>query len=109
MAPGPVATYGFDEQIVQFIDRDLTSDSIAAFVNGSFDLSDSVTLRAGVRWTEDEKDKGGIFANPESGSTFNVFFINNGTNGDPTGRSFNIGGSSDPGYAGQWHPAGIES
>jgi len=96
MAPGPVSMFGFDEQIVQFIDRDLTSDSIAAFVNGSFDLSDSLTLHAGVRWTEDEKDKGGIFADPESGSTFNVFFINNGTNGDPTGRSFNIGGSSDP-------------
>jgi iron complex outermembrane receptor protein len=96
MAPGPVSMFGFDEQIVQFIDRDLTSDSIAAFVNGSLDLNDSFTLHAGVRWTRDEKDKGGIFSNPVSGSTFNVFFINNGTNGDPTGRSFNIGGSSDP-------------
>ncbi|MCH8336904.1 MAG: TonB-dependent receptor [Proteobacteria bacterium] len=96
MAPPPVATFGFDQQIVQFIDRDLTSDSIAGFVNGAYDISDSVTLRAGVRWTRDEKDKGGNFANPESGSTFNVFFVNHGTNGDPTGRSFNIGGSSDP-------------
>jgi len=96
MAPGPVSQFGFDTQIVQFIDRDLTSDSIAAFANVSFDLSDAVTLNVGGRWTEDEKDKGGIFANPESGSTFNVFFINTGTNGDPTGRSFNIGGSSDP-------------
>jgi len=96
MAPGPVATFGFDEQIVQFIDRGLTSESIAGFVNGSFELSDSVTLNAGARWTQDEKDKGGNFSNPESGSTFNVFFINNGTNGDPTGRSFNIGGSSNP-------------
>jgi iron complex outermembrane receptor protein len=96
MAPGPVSTFGFDEQIVQFIDRGLTSESIAGFVSGSFDLSDSVTLNAGARWTKDEKDKGGNFSNPESGSTFNVFFINNGTNGDPTGRSFNIGGSSNP-------------
>ena len=96
MAPPPVATFGFDEQIVQFIDRDLTSESVAGFVNGSFDLNDSVTLNAGVRWTKDEKDKGGNFSNPESGSTFNVFFNNHGTNGDPTGRSFNIGGSSDP-------------
>ncbi len=95
MAPGPVSMFGFDQQIVQFIDRGLTSESFAGFVNGSYDLNDSVTLNAGVRWTRDEKDKGGNFANPESGSTFNVFFINRGTNGDPTGRSFNIGGSSD--------------
>lgn len=96
MAPGPVRQFGFDRQIVQFIDRDLTNESIAGFLSGSFDISDSVSLNAGVRWTRDEKDKGGDFSNPESGSTFNVFFINNGTNGDPTGRSFNIGGSSDP-------------
>lgn len=96
MAPPPVATFGFDEQIVQFIDRDLTSDSIAGFVNGAYDISDSVTLRAGVRWTRDEKDKGGNFSNPESGSTFCVFFNNHGTGGDPTGRSFNICGSGDP-------------
>ena len=97
MAPGPVATYGFDQQIVQFVDRGLTSESTAAFLSGSYDISDSVTLRAGIRTTRDEKDKGGNFSNPESGSTFNVFFRNHGTNGDPNpNRSFNIGGSSDP-------------
>ena len=95
MAPPPVATFGFDQQIVQFIDRGLTSESSAVFVSGSYDISDSVTLRAGVRTTKDEKDKGGNFADPESGSTFNVFFNNAGTNGDPTGRTFNIGGSMD--------------
>ncbi len=95
MAPGPVSMFGFDEQIVQFIDRDLTNESFAVFFSESFAVTDAVNLNAGVRWTRDEKDKGGNFADPESGSTFNVFFINNGTNGDPTGRSFNIGGSSD--------------
>jgi iron complex outermembrane receptor protein len=96
MAPGPVSMFGFDQQIVQFIDRGLTNESTAAFLNGAYDISDSLTLRAGLRWTRDEKDKGGNFADPESGSTFCVFFNNRGTNGDPTGRSFNICGSSDP-------------
>ncbi len=95
MAPPPVATYGFDEQIVQFIDRGLTSESSAAFLSGSYDISTAVTLRAGIRTTHDEKDKGGNPSNPEAGSTFCVFFNNHGTNGDPTGRSFNICGSSD--------------
>jgi iron complex outermembrane receptor protein len=95
MAPPPVATYGFDEQIVQFIDRGLTSDSSAIFVNGSYDINDSLTLRAGARTTRDEKDKGGNASNPVAGSTFCVFFINHGTNGDPTGRSFNNCGSTN--------------
>jgi iron complex outermembrane receptor protein len=96
MAPGPVSMFGFDQQIVQFIDRGLTSESVAGFLSGSYEMSDALTLRAGVRVTRDEKDKGGSFSNPESGSTFCVFFNNRGTNGDPTGRSFNICGSGDP-------------
>lgn len=80
-----VALFGFDTQIVQFIDRDLTNESFAAFFNGAYDLTDQFTLRAGVRWTRDKKDKGGSFTNPASGSVQRVLFINNGSNGAPIG------------------------
>ena len=100
MAPGPVRAFGFDEQIVQFIDKDLTSESIAGFLNTSFEISDTLTFKAGARWTHDEKDKGGNPADPASGSSFCVFFNNNGTNGNPTGSQFNICGASGPGLNG---------
>jgi len=61
---------GFDRQSVRFIDRDLTSESFAVFLNTTYDISDSLTLTGGVRWTDDEKDKGGIQGDPINGSTF---------------------------------------
>lgn len=100
MAPGPVRAFGFDEQVVQFIDKDLTNESIAGFLNASYQLNDSVTLRGGARWTRDEKDKGGNFADPSSGSTFCVFFINNGTGGNPGTSAFNNCGASAQGLDG---------
>lgn len=100
MAPGPVRQFGFDEQIVQFIDKDLTNESIATFLNTSYELNDSFSLRGGVRWTRDEKDKGGSFSDPSSGSTFCVFFNNNGTNGNPGTSKFNNCGASGPGLDG---------
>lgn len=100
MAPGPVRAFGFDEQVVQFIDKNLTNESIATFLNTSYDISDTFTLRGGARWTRDEKNKGGNFADPSSGSTFCVFFNNNGTNGNPTGSRFNICGASGEGLGG---------
>jgi len=99
-APGPVRAFGFDEQVVQFIDKDLTNESIATFLNTSYALNDSFSLRGGVRWTQDEKDKGGSFSDPTSGSTFCVFFNNNGTNGNPGTSKFNICGASGEGLDG---------
>ena len=57
---------------VNFIDRDLSIESQAVFGNLSYDLSDVVTVRAGVRYTDDEKDKGGIASDPSAGSYFRV-------------------------------------
>ncbi len=99
-APGPVRAFGFDEQVVQFIDKDLTNESIATFLSASYEISDTVTLRGGLRWTRDEKDKGGNPSDPSSGSTFCVFFNNNGTNGNPGTSAFNICGASAQGLGG---------
>ena len=57
---------------VNFVDRDLTIESRAVFGNLSYDLSDVVSLRVGVRNTDDEKDKGGIASDPGAGSYFRV-------------------------------------
>jgi iron complex outermembrane recepter protein len=67
---------GFDQQIVQFIDRGLTNESTAAFLNTTYQLTDRVRLTAGLRWTQDDKDKGGRFGNTTTGSVFNVTFHN---------------------------------
>jgi len=51
---------------LQFNDRGLTIESKAVFANITYDLSDALTFRGGIRYTDDEKDKGGIFsADPE--------------------------------------------
>lgn len=59
---------------VFFPDKDFTSESTAAFFNGTYAITDDLTLTAGVRWTRDEKDKGGINdpLNPTAGSHFIV-------------------------------------
>ena len=57
---------------VNFVDRDLTIESQAVFGNITYDLSDVVTFRMGLRYTDDEKDKGGIASNPGEGSYFRV-------------------------------------
>ncbi len=57
---------------VNFVDRDLTIESQAVFGNISYDLSDVVTFRMGLRYTDDEKNKGGIASNPGAGSYFRV-------------------------------------
>ncbi len=55
---------------VQFDDIGFTVVSKALFANASFDINDNFTLNGGIRYTEDEKDKGGIAdpANPTAGS-----------------------------------------
>lgn len=63
---------------VNFIDRDLSIESQAVFGNLSYDLSDVVTFRAGVRYTDDEKDKGGIASDPSAGSYFRVWITETG-------------------------------
>ncbi len=64
---------------VNFIDRDLSIESQAVFGNLTYDLSDVVTFRVGVRYTDDEKDKGGIASDPSAGSYFRVWLTEPGT------------------------------
>lgn len=61
---------GFNRQSVRFIDRDQTANSKAAYLHTTYDFSDSLHLVAGLRWTEDEKDKGGIAGDNVNGSVF---------------------------------------
>ncbi len=63
---------------VNFIDRDLSIESQAVFGNLTYDLSDVVTFRVGVRYTDDEKDKGGIASDPSAGSYFRVWLTEPG-------------------------------
>ena len=44
---------------VRFVDRGLINESAAAFLHGTYELSDRLRLTAGLRHTRDEKDKGG--------------------------------------------------
>ena len=55
---------------VQFVDKGFNVESWAVFANASVDVTDRFTLNGGVRYTEDEKDKGGVNdpANPTAGS-----------------------------------------
>ena len=55
---------------VQFVDKGFNVESWAAFANASVDVTDRFTLNGGIRYTEDEKDKGGVNdpANPTAGS-----------------------------------------
>ncbi len=71
--------FGGNHLNVNFIDRDLSIESQAVFGNLSYDLSDVVTFRAGVRYTDDEKDKGGIASDPSAGSYFRVWITEPGT------------------------------
>ena len=62
---------------VRFVDIDMTIESEALFLNTTYDISDRLTLTAGVRTTDDEKDKGGVNnpANPTAGSYQLVSFV----------------------------------
>ncbi len=53
---------------LEFTDRDLSVESNAIFGNLTYDLTDRFTLRGGLRYTNDEKDKGGNASNPSAGS-----------------------------------------
>ena len=64
---------------INFIDRDLTIESQAVFGNLTYDLSDNLTFRVGLRYTDDEKDKGGIASDPSAGSYFRVWVTETGT------------------------------
>ena len=44
---------------VRFVDQGLTNRSIAGFLHTTYDVSDRWQLVAGLRYTDDEKDKGG--------------------------------------------------
>ncbi len=72
---------------VNFVDRDLTIESQAIFGNISYDLSDVVTFRMGVRYTDDEKDKGGIASDPSAGSYFRVGITETGQTFGPPYRA----------------------
>lgn len=61
---------GFIRQSVRFNDRGLKNESVAAFLHSTYDITDDLRLTAGIRWTKDEKDKGGIAGDPINGSTF---------------------------------------
>ena len=45
--------------IVRFVDRDLTNESLAAFLHTSYDITNQFQAVAGARYTADKKDKGG--------------------------------------------------
>ena len=59
---------------VQFVDKGFNVESWAVFANASVDVTDRFTLNGGIRYTEDEKDKGGVNdpANPTAGSYMTV-------------------------------------
>jgi len=63
---------------LMFVDKDLTIESWAIFANTSYDITDKVKLRAGLRYTEDEKDKGGNPDDPLSGSHQNFILEERG-------------------------------
>ena len=59
---------------VQFVDKGFNVESWAVFANASVDVTDRFTLNGGIRYTEDEKDKGGVNdpSNPTAGSYMTV-------------------------------------
>ena len=60
LTTGPGAPFGNGLPFrVRFVDQGLTNESLAVFVHTTYDLSDQLQLVAGLRHTEDEKDKGG--------------------------------------------------
>ena len=65
---------------VQFVDKGFNVESWALFANASVDFTDRFTLNGGIRYTEDEKDKGGVNdpANPAAGSYQIVSFVESG-------------------------------
>ncbi len=65
---------------VQFVDKDFTVESKALFANVSFDINDSWSVNGGIRYTEDDKDKGGFNdpANPTRGSYQRVGIVESG-------------------------------
>ena len=60
---GPFAAFPEGAQFqVRFVDDDFVNESRAAFIHTTYDISDQFRLTAGVRYTRDEKDKGGKVA-----------------------------------------------
>ena len=60
---GPFAAFPDGAQFqVRFVDNGFFNESIAGFAHTTYDASDKVRLTAGIRYTEDEKDKGGNVA-----------------------------------------------
>ena len=59
---------------VQFVDKGFNVESWAVFANASVDVTDRFTLNGGIRYTEDEKNKGGVNnpADPTAGSYMTV-------------------------------------
>ena len=62
---------------VQFVDKGFNIESWAVFGNASVEVTDRFTLNGGVRYTEDEKDKGGVNdpANAGAGSYMFVSLV----------------------------------
>ena len=79
---GPFAAFPDGAQFqVRFVDNGLFNESIAGFAHTTYDISDKFRLTAGIRYTEDEKDKGGNAADigrseaTATGSFQQVFII----------------------------------
>ena len=65
---------------VRFVNKDFTVESKALFANASYAINDRWSVNGGVRYTEDEKDFGGINDpnNPTAGSFFLVSSVETG-------------------------------
>ncbi len=63
---------------LQFTDEDLSIESWAVFGNLAYDITDQFTLRGGVRYTDDEKNKGGSATDPSAGSFMRVGILESG-------------------------------
>ena len=65
---------------VQFVDIGFKVESKAAFANASYEFNEQWSINGGIRYTEDDKDKGGINdpANPTRGSYQRVGIVETG-------------------------------
>lgn len=59
-ARGPLAGAGPQPFRLNFVDKDLTNDSLAFFAHTTYQLTDALGVTAGIRHTKDKKDQGGV-------------------------------------------------
>jgi iron complex outermembrane receptor protein len=82
---GPYIWPAGDNLNLRFTDVDLSIKSWAVFGNATYDLTDQLTFRAGVRYTDDEKDKG---CNPNDIPAGSFQSVSNFQTGQPAGPPF---------------------